>query len=126
MPRNYQRKTNRGNTSKEVLEVALVEIEMGLSIRHVAKTHGIDRITLTRYRDKVAKGEFTGTSYAGTSKAKMVFPKEMEEELAKHLTLLSDSFYGLSKDKAVQLTYEYAVKNNLTIPPTWITNKRAG
>lgn len=99
MPRKYIRKTNNGNTSKEVLDIALTDTENGLSVRQAAKTHGIDRITLTRYREKIAKGEFDGTSYAGTRKAKMVFPEKMEEELAKRVTFLADSFYGLSKDK---------------------------
>lgn len=122
MPRNYIRKTNHGNTTKEVMEIALLEVQMGISLRQAAKNHGIDRITLTRYKNRGNKE----VGYSGTKKAHMVFSDEMEKELADHVCSLANSFYGLSKDKTLELAYEYAVKNEVNIPPSWIQNKRAG
>lgn len=125
MPRNYIRKTNRAN-NKDSLEHALADVNMGSSVRQAAKTHGVDRITLTRFIDRKQKGEEPGVAYSGTRQAKMVFTDNMEKELAAHIIALADSFYGLSKDKTLEMAYEFAIQNHVTVPPSWIQNKRAG
>lgn len=125
MPRNYKRKTSRAN-NKESLERAVADVIAGHSIRQAASTHGVDRITLTRYKAKKDNGEEPAVAYSGTKKAKMVFTEHMESELAAHITALSDCFYGLTKDKALEVAYQYAIQNQRVVPPSWIQNKRAG
>ena len=56
----------------------------------------------------------------------MVFTYAMEKELANHITTLADSFYGLSKDKTLELAYEYAIQNSIVVPSSWMNKKRAG
>lgn len=126
MPRNYVRTTNRGRITQDVFELALADIKAGARIREAARTHGIDRITLTRYKNKSKHVEVPTSSYSGTKNAHMVFSGQMEAELASHITSLCDSFYGLSKDKTLELAYEYAVRNEVVVPPSWINTKRAG
>ena len=58
MPRKYQRKTNRAETSEEQLKSAAQSVSEGLSIRNADQTSGINRMTLAGYlknRQKVMK-----------------------------------------------------------------------
>lgn len=105
------------------MELALLEISMGSSIREVAKTHGIDRITLTRYKIKKETNQNIGVSYSGTRNAHMVFTDKMEADLASHIEVLCNSFYGLSHDKTLELAYEFATTNKITVPVSWTANK---
>ena len=50
----------------------------------------------------------------------------METNLAKHVIDLCDRFYGLTKNKAQDLAYEFATKNSLDIPFRWKNEKKAG
>ena len=48
MNSNYVRKKNCRSTNKNVLDVGLMEFGTGLSIKKVAKTHGVDGTRLAR------------------------------------------------------------------------------
>ena len=43
----------------------------------------------------------------------LIFPPEMETELAQHIKDLAASYHGLSKEKCRSLTYEYAMRNRV-------------
>lgn len=56
MPRNYKKKTERGETPIDIFERAYKEIKNGrMSIREAAKTFAIDKMTLYRYKVKREK-----------------------------------------------------------------------
>lgn len=56
MPRNYQKKTKRGEIPLELFEKAYGEIKNGrMSLRESAKTFEIDKMTLLRYKNKKEK-----------------------------------------------------------------------
>ena len=121
--RDYQRKTDRG-VSQLVLQSAAAEVSArGKSIRKVALDNNVDRMTLTRYINAADKTKF---GYRNTGEAHQVFNDAMELELAEHIKLLADRYYGLSSDKCRQLACEFAVTNHLRIPQSWQRDGKAG
>ena len=73
--------------------------ENKLSIRKGAEKHGIDRMTLKRYLEKVAK-DGTDNATMGYSSHRKVFTAAMETDLAQHLMDLCNRFYGLTPSKS--------------------------
>ena len=124
--RNYKRKTNRGNTPRDVLQRAAAEVEKGRAIRSVATEFNVDRMTLKRYITKRAMNPDAVTGYQAVTANKAVFPFEMENDLANHIKLLADMFHGLSVQKCCSLAYEFALHNKLNIPDSWAKNGKAG
>ncbi len=57
--------------------------------------------------------------YSGTAKAKRVFTKELEKELADHIKKLADQFHGLTPQKCCELAFELADRNNIPVPNNW-------
>ena len=55
-----------------------------------------------------------------------MFTIEKEAALKDHILSCARMFYGVSKDKAKQLAYEYAIKKCKTVPTNWHKNKKAG
>lgn len=53
MVRNYKRKTTRKAIGQDVLEEAKADLQIGLSIRSVAKKFGMDESTLRKRLKKV-------------------------------------------------------------------------
>lgn len=129
MPRDYKRKTANSTTPLDVMLQAVSEITDGAPIRSTAQKYNIDRLTLTRFKNKQAKiasGETPTVGWAGTANAKRVFTSEMEFQLANHIKNLADTLYGLSVMQCRELAYNYAKANNISIPKSWETEKRAG
>lgn len=63
--RNYKKKTNRGETSKEIILAAVKEVaENQRSIRPVAEEYGINFMTLQRYVKKFQKAGPNGTMHS--------------------------------------------------------------
>ena len=50
----------------------------------------------------------------------------MEKDLAIHIGYLAGMYFGLSLEKCKELAFEYAVKNNVVVPESWIRCKKAG
>lgn len=122
MPRNYQRKTERGCYSANVLENALDDIKVkGKSKSAVSKEYGISRATLLRY---INLDDSNGSKkYLGR---KAVFTPSEEKDLAKYILDCSKMFYGLSLIKTRELAFTYAVNLKKEIPKNWLTEKMAG
>ena len=76
------------------------DIKNKLSIRNGAEKHGIDRMTLKRYLEKVAKDGSTDNATVGYSSHRKVFTAAMETDLAQHLCYM---FYGLTPTKVRSL-----------------------
>ena len=56
----------------------------------------------------------------------MIFSSEKEEELSNHIKTLAEHFYALTRNKCRALIMEYAVKNNVRVPPSWHQNGMTG
>lgn len=123
MVRNYKRKTNRGN-SQEDIDAALKFWGEGATLNQTVSSFKIPATTLKRHKKN---GGGCG-DYKKCGEVKMIFPKQMETQLAQHLRNLDSRFYGLTPIKCRELAFEYANQNKaqLTVPTSWIQNKAAG
>uniref|UniRef100_A0A8C1TU36 HTH psq-type domain-containing protein n=1 Tax=Cyprinus carpio TaxID=7962 RepID=A0A8C1TU36_CYPCA len=126
MPRTYKRKTERASTALVELERAVKEVQQGKTIRQVAREMKICRMTLKRFREKKKIGEVTKTGYKRTGLANQVFKENMETELADHIKALAAMFHGISAMKCHELAFEYAQRNGIDIPASWIREKKEG
>lgn len=127
MPRNYKRKTGRASTPLQDMDRAVKEVEKGKSIREVARQMYICRMTLKRYMEKKKiVGKEIRPGYERTGLANQVFDEHMEKELAEHIKALAAMFHGLSPMKCRELAFEYAQRNNIGIPASWIREEKAG
>lgn len=125
--RNYVRKTNRGQTPRDVMERAAATVAGGQSVRSAASDFKIDRMTLKRYIDKQnSQPQPEATSYTPVALRQMVFSPEMEMDLANHITFLSDMFHGLSMSRCRTLAFEFAKRNGINVPPSWDREQKAG
>lgn len=135
MPRNYKRKTQRGDTSIEQYERAYVEINEGrLSLRAAALAFNIDKMTLYRYKNKKEKKENANENNTvnpeqevkmGYSKHRQILDDAMEKELNEYITTSSKIYYGLTPKNVKELAYEFALANKVKVPDTWLNLKCA-
>ncbi|KAK0136737.1 Jerky -like [Merluccius polli] len=125
MPRIYKRKTDRASTPIVDLDRAAKEVQQGKSIRQVARDMKICRMTLKRFMEK-KKREVTKTGYQRTGHANQVFNENMETELADNIKALAAMFHGISAMKCRELAFEYAQRNAIDIPASWIREEKAG
>lgn len=104
-----------------------MEVENGRSIRSVADEYNIDRMTLTRYLSRHTTGcDTAAVGYNAVALSHQVLSQGMEIDLANHVKELANQFHGLSPEKFRQLSYEYAVKNNIVVPANWTRDGKAG
>lgn len=121
MPRCYKRKTDRANISEQRLKNAAQLVAEGVSTRSAAKTCNVNRMTLARYiHNNQQKG------YEKTAAVHRVFTDDEEIALTDHIKALDDCFHGLSKDKCRKLAFDYAVANQIKVPPNWTSEELAG
>lgn len=79
-------------------------------------------MTLQRFCQRKRKG---CPAHAGYKKPKQVFSPEKENDLTHYILKASRIYYGLSPREVRQLAYQYAIANNLRIPPSWSDNECA-
>ncbi len=115
MPRTYKRKTDRASTPLVELDRAVKEVQQGKTIRQVAREMKICRMTLKRFMEKKKIGL-----------ANQVLRENIETELADHIKALAAMFHGISAMKCRELAFEYARRNGIDIPGSWIREKKAG
>ena len=68
----------------------------------------------------------TSAGYEYLSRLKRIFKDRQENDLAEHIKALCDQYYGLSVVKCRCLAYEFATKNNVTMPANWVRDGKAG
>lgn len=129
--RTYKRKTERGQTPKEVMELACHEvIANNRTIRTVAIEHGIPYKTLHRYvlkmRRNVDENKEVKLERVGYYRNRQVFTDAQETELANYIKKAADIYYGLTPKEVRKLAYEYAVRNERIVPKSWSESKLAG
>ena len=136
--RTYKRKTDRGNTPKDVMERAVNQVLVQKRpCRAVAKEFDIPHVTLRRYvlgnkangnreeADDQATFEVKLDRY-GYARKHAVFEPEQETLLVQYLLKASKLYYGLCPKEVRGLAYEYASRLNLNMPRTWVENECAG
>lgn len=114
----YVRTTNKGSWGVRELRTALREVKSGRSLRSVSQKYNIPRRTL---RDRVALplAEACSPPQLGRGPA---IPPDLEEELAERVKYLSDTFYGITREKLAQVAFEFAERQRA--PHTFSRTKR--
>ena len=117
MPRNRVRTTDRGKIPQEVMEAAAEEvINRGLSVRSVAKVHGICHVSLHRFCVKKRRNDNPTVGYHPHNR---VFNENQENILADYVKKCADLYYGLSTRDLRSLAFQCAVHYEIKFPPNW-------
>ena len=136
--RQSKRKTQRGLTTKNVMQKAMKEVLIDkMFCRTVANKYDISHVTLRRYRLNYRKeaaivkdDDITEVSLGkyGYFNNRSVFNISQKLVLVEYLLKASALYlyYGLSTNEAKSLAYEYAVKLGLKISNSWVAAKKAG
>lgn len=117
MPRTWKRKSNRAAYSMDdVLAAVKRVIKENIPIREVARETGIDRMTLTRYKNKCSShsGDDINDcqlSHIGYWGNRQIFTNEEEQLLADYLKRSCRMYFGLTSEEVRKLAYEFAFKN---------------
>ena len=123
MVRTYKRKRPQ-RASFEVLQLAAEEvIAKKKSLRAVAMSYDIDKMTLLRFFKKVKDGVPYKSGY---SHHKLFFTEAEEHELVNYLLDAAKMFFGLSPNETRKLAFEYAKTLQKNIPDSWLANSSAG
>lgn len=118
--RTYERKTERANTPKDVIERACQQVIFDeKSINSTAREFDIPYKTLHRHVEKMRKKlqsnpdlrrfEMTLES-VGYTKNRQIFTDQEELALEDYLKRAADIYYGLTPYETRKLAYEYAKK----------------
>lgn len=123
--RTYKRKTERGNTSVELMHRAAEAVmKEGRKVKPVARELEICHMTLSRFIKKLKAGEEATVGY---KPARLIFDEQQEKIISDYLLKCSSIFFGLLPQEVKKLAYECAVKFNIkNIHPSWHKNGMAG
>ncbi|XP_076664816.1 uncharacterized protein LOC143367134 [Andrena cerasifolii] len=123
--RTYERKTERGTTSIEVMrKAAEAVLQEGQKIKAVAREFNICYMTLLRFVKKLKSGQEATVSY---KKMRLIFNEQQEKVMAEYLLKCSSIYFGLLPEEVKKLAYECAVKfDHKNIPPSWHKYGTAG
>ena len=106
MPRTSKRTTDKGSWSQEQLESAMKQVRDGSSIRSVSKITGIPFSSL---QERMKKGDVRKPSLGRST----TFTTAQEEEMAQHVKLLANMFYGVSPHDISRAAFEFAGHNGI-------------
>ena len=127
--RNYKRKTERGQYSKEAMEAAAEAVVTGgLSIRQSASNNGVNYKTLSRYIPiyKVNTNSLKDVQLGYTAH-RQVLTTVMEDSLVEYVKKAAKIFHGITLTDLQRLAYRMAVANKVTnIPLSWAKDEMAG
>ena len=126
MPRKYTRKTNRGQTSIDVLKRAADALRQSGKLRQSAREFNVSKTTLKLFVNQLMRIQQKKSGYKRVGDRHHIFSTKMEEGLANHIKSLSNMFYELSTNKCRRLAFEFAIQNNITIPDNWEKKRIAG
>lgn len=128
MARGRKRKTNKGTFSSGQMATAInLVITDKLSLRQAAERTGLKYQTLHRYVKKTKTADDRDDIRLTPNYAcRKIFTDDQEKAIAQYAVQCAKMCYGKSKKDLRVLAYEVAIANELLIPPSWRTNKRAG
>lgn len=125
MGRAYKRKTARA-VDKEGLSKAAEQVKDGkMSVRAAATNFGVSRTTLQRYISMTPE-ERLASGYEQCKNLNLTIPPFMEKSLADHIKDLDNRYHGLTPSKCMELAYEFAKHNEISMPDSWTANSSAG
>ncbi|XP_053947962.1 uncharacterized protein LOC128856673 [Anastrepha ludens] len=134
--RTYKRISERCNSPKDIIEKACHAIIFdNESINATSKQYQIPYKTLHRYVTKLknklesnpnlTRADLT-LDTAGYIRNRQIFSDDEENKLAAYLKTAADIYYGLTPYETRKFAFEYAKKNNKTMPESWKTKLMAG
>lgn len=144
MVRNYKKKTQRVSIDEEDIKKAVSDVLKKIETPTSASLkYNIKRTTLnSRLKKKISSidplaldGSDSGNelsenelSFKSGSKYAVwqVFTACQENQIASYMKKCSKLQYGLSYQAARSFAYEFAIKNNISHPPSWDTHNKAG
>lgn len=128
MPRNYKKKTDRGNISKDVMIRAAREAMLGDKKKaSIARDYNIPIRTFQRFCIKYNMGNLADEDVnVGYSSHRKVFSIDQENKLESYIKKAADIYFGLTPKRIRKLAFSYAKSLNLKIPASWEKNKMAG
>ncbi|CAH2085284.1 unnamed protein product [Euphydryas editha] len=114
MPRNYIRKTDRGEWSEEQMKLAIQEVLDGKKgYKSASKAYNVPQTTLERKVNQARKRENSVMNVkVPLGPITTVFSKEEEQILVTYLKEMEGRLFGLSTTEFQKLAYELAVRNN--------------
>lgn len=89
-----------------------------------SRQYGVPVMTLKRYARK-QKQNYVEISYEPKYRKSKIFTDAEEEDLAKYLATASKLYHGLTPKNARTLAYQFANRNNKTIPEKWNVKQEA-
>ena len=115
MARTYKKKGSRCQWSNDDLHNAVADVKSKVfSIRAASRAYNIPRSTLQEYvNDAVRKHKLQEQHVPGKVGRYPVLGDGFEKELRDHVKLLSDMYFGITKDQLCRLAYEVAEKNGI-------------
>ena len=106
--KRIKKKTKRAiRTPVDILQRTAKQVKNGTSIRKAAVNFKIDKMTLMHYINKCKSQQNPVVGYTAIILFNFVIPPEMEEDLAQHIKMLSDMFFGLSFKKCKEVVNEF-------------------
>lgn len=114
MPRNYKRKSNRGEWSEDSMNKALDAVKNGMPYKTASKQFSVPVMTLKRRVKGKNKVAVDAIKYLGGKKT--VFTADQEIDLVNHIKDMETRMYGLTRQDVLSLAYQLAVKNNIPHP----------
>lgn len=125
MVRTYKRKSTREGVDPERVNRALELVRKDkFSIRKAARCVGINNETLRLYVH--GKRSLPTDIQKSPFNHRQVFSSPQEAKIAEYLKTCSALFHGLRQDQARELAFEFGQKNDIRMPDSWHTNKKAG
>lgn len=85
----------------------------------------VSRTTLQRYISMTPQ-ERLASGYEQCRNLNLTIPLFMEKALANHIKDLDNRYHGLNPSKCMELAYEFAKQNDISMPDSWTTNSSAG
>jgi hypothetical protein len=81
--------------------------------------------TFKRLTYYISEPEQPSVPSIGYKRPHLVFSDAEESELEEHILAASNMYYGLTTKDVRNLAYQYATKNNVTIPAGWCDEQHA-
>lgn len=128
MVRNRSRKTERKPVESSRMEAAVQDVVNGQKkVASVAKELDIKRTTLRRYIQKYKAAERKeDVLFTPRYNSRQVFDVHQERLLVDYFITSAKYNYGHSPMIARRITFEFATKNGIQVPHTWLRDCSAG
>ncbi|XP_011859143.1 PREDICTED: uncharacterized protein LOC105556659 [Vollenhovia emeryi] len=135
MVRHRQKKTNRVHDGEKMKKAIKAVIINEMSLRKAGEIYEINFETLRRYVKKTSpvEGEniqaeqlILNADLSQHYNSRQIFSEEEEQLLFEYFLTCAELGHGLFSEKARQIAYEFAVRNDKKIPESWRTHQKAG